>query len=130
MVWNQKKKILVDGPTFPIGFRNNLSGHFCSIALNRTHLILMLSFKGFSTLKMVVINFNAQIWHTFNNINEGHMEYCAGAAVEFDKNGQRYLSISTSTSVYPSVCLSFICLSICLCICLKSISNSCSCFTT
>ena len=109
MVWYQKKKILVDGPTFRIGFRNELKGHFCSVALNRTHLLLILRFKD-STLKMVVINFDAQIWHTFNDVNEGQMEFCDGAAIEFDKNGQRYLNnyfnfhvcVSISASVHLS----------------------------
>ena len=41
---------------------------------------------------MVVINFDKQIWHPLNDVNEEEMELCAGAAVEFDKNGQRYLN--------------------------------------
>ena len=79
VVWTLEKKILVDGPTFPTGFRKKLTGHFCSVALNRTHLILLLSFKVYSTPKMVVINFDKQIWYTFNDVNEGQMELCAGA---------------------------------------------------
>ena len=98
VIWNQKREMLTNGPTFPFGFRKNLAGLFGSVSLNKTHLMLIIGYEqpGVShknEFRVVVIDFERQIWHQYNNasvsINKENIESCVGAAVEFDKNGRR-----------------------------------------
>ena len=91
MVWNQKKENLINGPAFPVGFKEYLLQQSCSVALNRTHLMLIVGFKAGYTpeFRVIIIDFKNQIWHRANSINEEYIDLCAGLAVEFNKNGKR-----------------------------------------
>ena len=50
VIWNQKREMLTNGPTFPFGFRKNLAGLFCSVSLNKTHLMLIIGYKEYGQL--------------------------------------------------------------------------------
>ena len=91
VVWNQKKENLINGPAFPVGFKEYLLQQSCSVALNRTHLMLIVGFKAGYTpeFRVIIIDFKNQIWHRANSINEEYIDLCAGLAVEFNKNGKR-----------------------------------------
>ena len=71
VIWKKNKKKLVQGPTLPSGFTENSKGQFCTVGLNKTHLMLIgytLDHNSDHGGNVSVIDFPNQIWHQYTSI--------------------------------------------------------------
>ena len=104
-VWYPAKQTLIIGPVFPSDFTNLYANSFCSISLNKTHLIIMghqmiyYSYNNYR-YKVAIIDFQRQEWFYLTNIDlDFYLDTCKGA-LGFEKNGKRLVIHSNGQNFY------------------------------
>ena len=84
MVWYTIKQKINYGPNFPSSFLDEYVNEFCTVSLNRTHLMLIHSQSVF------IIDFMQENWIPLPTLKWDFMYNCKGAS-GFDKNGNQYV---------------------------------------
>ena len=94
-VWYPAKQALIEGPSFPRSFLDLHTKSFCSISLNKTHLIIMghqmeyHSYIDAYRYKVTIIDFpKARMVHLTNLFLDFYMHTCRGA-LGFEKHVKR-----------------------------------------
>ena len=95
-VWYPEKHTLIEGPSFPSSFQDLYANSFCSISLNKTHLIIMghqMQYYNYNVYryKVTIIDFpKARMVHLTNFDLDFFMHTCRGA-LGFEKHGKRFV---------------------------------------
>ena len=98
-MWHQKKEKLINGPTFPNIFSYMNAHHFCSIALNRSHVMFIgYAYYDYSefrsstlTSRVAIFDYEENLWYSISDLE---LEYdlwlynCRGS-VAMDKSGKK-----------------------------------------
>ena len=91
-VWCPAKQTLIEGPSFPSSFQDLYANSFCSISLNKTHLIIMghqMKDYSYNRYNMVIIDFQKQEWFYLTDFYlDFYLGTCKGA-LGFEKHGIR-----------------------------------------
>ena len=93
-VWYPAKQTLIEGPSFPSSFLDLYANSFCSISLNKTHLIIMghqmkhYSYNNYR-YKMAIIDFQKQEWFDLKDFDLDFYLYTCKGALGFEKHGKR-----------------------------------------
>ena len=104
-VWYPAKETLIGGPSFPISFQDLYVKKFCSISLNKTHVIIMghqvVYINNVYRYKVAIIDFpKARMVYLNTIVLDFYISTCRGA-LGFEKHGKRLvtfiLKVKTST---------------------------------
>ena len=93
-VWYPAKQTLIEGPSLPSSFKDLYANSFCSVGLNKTHLIIMghpMKYHSYNNYryKMAIIDFQKQEWFYLTDFDlDFYLDNCKGA-LGFEKHGKR-----------------------------------------
>ena len=96
-VWCPAKQTLIEGPSFPSSFQDLYARSFCSISLNKTHLVIMghqMKYYSYNNYryKVAIIDFQKQEWFYLTDFDlDFFLASCKGA-LGFEKHGKRLVN--------------------------------------
>ena len=93
-LWYPAKQTLIEGPSFPSSFEDLYASSFCSISLNKTHLIIMghqMKYYSYNNYryKMAIIDFQKQEWFYLTDLDLDFLLNTCKGALGFEKHGKR-----------------------------------------
>ena len=104
-VWYPAKQTLIEGPSLPSCFKDLYANSFCSVGLNKTHLIIMghpMKYYSYNNYryKMAIIDFQKQEWFYLTDFDLDFIMLTCRGALGFEKHGKRLVIHSYGQNFY------------------------------